>query len=159
MLCLGSCRNLFMEVTLLFSHSVMSDSLWPHALQQPGFPGLHCLLELAQADVHGVGAAIQPSHPLSLSSPALSLWKASGTFPTSQLFASGGPRIVASASILPMSIQVWFALGWTGWISWLSKGLSRVFSSPTVLKHQFFGTQPSLGSNFQICTFIHRLFP
>ena len=68
---------------------------------------------------------------------------ASGSFPMSQLFASGGQRIgvSASASVLPMNIQDCFPLGWTGWISLLSKGPSRVFSNTTVQKHQFFGTQ------------------
>ena len=69
---------------------------------------------------------------------------ASESFPMSQLFASGGQSIGASASVLPMNIQGWFPLGWTGWISLQSKGLSRVFSSTTVGKHQFFSAQPSL---------------
>ena len=68
---------------------------------------------------------------------------ASGSFPMSQFFASGGQSIgvSASASVLPMNIQDWFPLGWTGWISLQSKGLSRVFSNTTVQKHQFFGAQ------------------
>ena len=67
---------------------------------------------------------------------------ASGAFPINRLFALGGQSIgaSASASVLPMNIQGWFPLGLTGWISLLSKGLSRVFSSNTVLKNQFFGT-------------------
>ena len=71
---------------------------------------------------------------------------ASGSFQMSQFFASGGQRIgvSASASVLPMNIQDWFPLAWTGWISLQSKGLSRVFSNTTVQKHQFFGTQLSL---------------
>ena len=70
---------------------------------------------------------------------------ASGTFQISQLIASGGQSIgvSASASVLPMNIQDWFPLGWTGWISLQSKRLSRVFNT-TVQKHQFFGTQLSL---------------
>ena len=70
----------------------------------------------------------------------------SGPFPMSQLFASGGQSIgvSASTSVLPMNIQDWSPLGWTGWISLQSKGLSRVFSNTTVQKHQFFGTQLSL---------------
>ena len=70
---------------------------------------------------------------------------ASGSFPMSQLFAWGGQRIgvSASASVLPVSTQDWSALGWAGWISLQSKGLSRVFSNTTVQKHQFFGTQLS----------------
>ena len=75
---------------------------------------------------------------------------ASGSFLISQFFASGGQSIGVSASVLPMNIQDWFPLGLTGWISLLSKGLSRVFSSTTVQKHQFFGIQLSLWSNSHI---------
>ena len=77
---------------------------------------------------------------------------ASGSFPMSQLFALGGQsiRASASASALPMNIQDWFPLGLTGWISWLSKGCSRVFCSITVWKHQFFGAQSSLWPNSHI---------
>ena len=78
---------------------------------------------------------------------------ASGSFPKSWLFASGGKRIaaLASASVLPMNIQNWFPLGLTGLISLLSKGLSRVFSSTTVQRQQFFGTQSSLWQPFISC--------
>ena len=71
---------------------------------------------------------------------------ASGYFPKSQLFSSGGQSIgdSASTSVLPMETQDWSPLGWTGWISLQFKGLSRVFSNTTVQKHQFFGTQLSL---------------
>ena len=86
----------------------------------------------------------------------LQLFPASGSFQMSQLFASGGQsiRVSASASILPMNIRDWFPLGWTGWISLQSKGLSRVFSNTTVQKHQFFGTQLSLESNSHIHTWL-----
>ena len=79
-----------------------------------------------------------------------------GSFPTSQFFASGGQSIgvSASTSVLPMNIQDWFPLGWNGWISLLSKGLSRVFSNTTVQKHQFFGAQPSLWSNSHIYSWL-----
>ena len=79
---------------------------------------------------------------------------ASGSFQMSQLFASGGQSIGVSApaSILPMNTQDWSPLGWTGWISLQSKGLSRVFSNTTVQKHHFFGTQLSLQSNCHIHT-------
>ena len=88
-------------------------------------------------------------HPTILSSVVpfssqLQSFPASGSFPMSQLFTSGGQRIGASASALPMNTQGWFPLGLTGLISLLSKGLLRVFSSTTVWKYQFFGTQPSL---------------
>ena len=76
----------------------------------------------------------------------LQSFPASGSFLVSQLFASGGQSIgvSASTSVLPVNTQDWFPLGWTGWISVQSKGLSRVFSNTTVQKHQFFGTQLSL---------------
>ena len=85
-------------------------------------------------------------------SSCLQSFPASGSFPMSQLFASGGQSIGASllASVLPMNIQNWFSLGWTGWISLQSKGLSRVFSNTTVQKHQFFGAQLSLKSSSHI---------
>ena len=108
---------------------------------------VHQLLESAQTQVHWVSDAIQPSHPLSSPSPpAFKSFPASGSFQMIQLFALAGQSIgvSASASVLPMNIQDWFPLGWTGWISLLSKGLSRVFSNTTVQKHQFFGTQLSL---------------
>ena len=80
----------------------------------------------------------------------------SESFPVSQLFASGGQGIgaSASASVLPMNIQGWFPLGLTGLISLRSKGLSTVFSSTTVQKHSFFSTQPSLWSSSHICTWL-----
>ena len=114
----------------------------------PGLPVHHQLPGLTQTNVRQVGDAIQPSHPLSSSLPA------SGSFPMSQLFASGGQSIGVSASalVLPVNIQDWPPLGWTGWISLLSKGLSRVFSNTTVQKHQFFGTQLSSQSNSHIRT-------
>ena len=82
-------------------------------------------------------------HPLL---PHLQSFPASGSFPRSQFFASGGQNIgvSASASVLPVNIQDWSPLGWTGWISLQSKGPSRVFSNTTVQKHQFFSAQLSL---------------
>ena len=79
---------------------------------------------------------------------------ASGSFPGNWLFASGGEsiRVSASASALPMNIQGWFPLGWTGLISLQSKELSRVLSSSTIQKHQFYGTQPSLQFSSHMCT-------
>ena len=76
----------------------------------------------------------------------LQSFPASGSFQMSQFFTSGGQsiRVSALASVLPMNTQGWSPLGWTGWISLQSKGLSRVFSSTTVQKHQFFSTQVSL---------------
>ena len=82
-------------------------------------------------------------HPLLLPPPS---FPASGSFPMSQFFASGGQRIgvSASASVLPVNNQDWFPLGLTGWISLQSKGHSRVFSNSIVQKHQFFGAELSL---------------
>ena len=84
----------------------------------------------------------------------LQSFPASRSFPMSQFFASGGQSIGVSAlaSVLPMNAQDWFPLGWTGWISLQSKGLSRVFSNTTVQKHQFFGTQLSSQSSSHIHT-------
>ena len=89
-------------------------------------------------------------------SSRLQSFPASGSFTVSQLFASGGQSIgvSASASILPMNIQHWFLLGWTGWISLQSKELSTVFSNTTVQKHQFFDGQPSLWSSSHIHTWL-----
>ena len=86
----------------------------------------------------------------------LQSFPASGSFPMSGLFASGGQSIgaSASASVLPMNIQDWFPLGWTGWISLQSKGLSRVFSNTTVQTHQFYGAQLCLWSNAHIHTWL-----
>ena len=89
-------------------------------------------------------------------SSRLQSFPASGCFPRSQFFTSGAQSIgaSASASALPMNIQGWFPLGWTGLVSLLSKGLSRVFSSTTIWRHQFFSAQPSLWSNSHIHTWL-----
>ena len=94
----------------------MSDSLQSHALQHTGVPVLHHLGEFAQSHVHWVNGAIQPSSVIHFFSCPQS-FPASGSFPMSEFFASGGQRIEASASapVLPMNIQVWFPLGLTGW--------------------------------------------
>ena len=122
-----------------------------------GLPVHHQLPELTQTHVHGVHDAIQPSHPLSSPAPlAFSLSQHQGSFPMSQIFASGGQSIgaSASASVLPMNIQNWFFLGLTGLISLQSKGLWRIFSNTTVQKHKFFGAQPSLWSKTPIHTWL-----
>ena len=139
-----------------FSHSVVSDSLWPHGPQHSRPP---CPSPTPGVYPNSrVGDAIQPSHPLSSpSSPALNLSQHQGLFQwVSPSFASGGQSIgvSASASILPVNTQDWFPLWWIGWISLQSKGLSRVFSSTTVQKHQFFCTQLSLQSNSHIHTWL-----
>ena len=94
----------------------------------PDFPIHHQFPELAQTHVHRVGDTIQPSHPLSSPSPpsCLQSFPASGCFPLSQFFASGGQSIRVSASVLPMNIQDWFPLGLTGLITLQSKELSRM---------------------------------
>ena len=128
----------------------------PIDCRTPGFPVLDDLPELAQTHVHRVSDAIQPSHPLSSPSPpAFSLSQHQG-FLMSQLFASGGLSIgaSASASVLPMNNQGWFPLGLIGLIFLQSKGLSRVFSNTTVQKHQLFGIQPFLWSNSHIHTWL-----
>ena len=121
----------------------------PMNCSTPGFPVHHQLLELAHTHVHQVNDAIQPSHPLSSPSPpAFNLSQHQGLFQWVSSSQSGGQStgVSASASVLPMNTQDWFPLGWTGWISLQSKGLSRVFSNTTVQKHQFFGAQLSLSS-------------
>ena len=90
---------------------------------------------------------------ISFSSCLLS-FPASGSFPVSQLFASGGQSIGASASALPVNFQDWFPLGLTGSVSLQSKGLPRVFSNTTIWKHQFFGAQPSLWFISHICSWL-----
>ena len=136
---------------LLFSYSVMSDTLQPHGLQHARLPCPSLSLEFAQTHAHWVNNAIQPSYPLSSPSLAIILSQHQ-SFPMSQLFSSGGQSIGALALVLPMNIQGWFPLGLTGLIFLQSKGLSRVFSSTMVWKHQFFSAQSSLWSNPHICT-------
>ena len=146
--------GIWKALLVLFSRSVMSNCD-PMDCSTPGFPVLYLLLEFAQTPVHWVGDAIWTilCSAVPFSSCLQSL-PASGSFPVSWLFASGGQGIgaSASASILPMNIQGWFPLGLTGLISLQSKGLSRVFSNITVQKHQFFGAQPSLWSNSYVTT-------
>ena len=127
----------------------MSDSLWPHGLQHTR---LSCL-----SPTPGVYSNSCPlsrwCHPTISSSvvpfsSCLQSFPASDSIQMSQLITSGGQstRVSPSASVLPMNIQDWFPLGWTGWISFRSKGFLRVFSNVTVQKHQFFGAQLSLYS-------------
>ena len=120
----------------------------------PGFAVHQQLLELTQDYVHQVGDAIQQSHPLWSPSPPTQSFPASGSFQMSQHFASSGQSIgvSASTSVLPMNVQDWFPLGWTGWISLQSKGLSRIFSNTTMQKHQFFSAQLSLWTSSHIHT-------
>ena len=146
----------FQFSSVQFSPLVMSDSLRPHGLQHarlpcpsptPGACSSSCLSD-------------QWCHPTISSSvvpfSCLQSFPASESFQMSHLLASGGQSIGVSASPsdLPMNIQDWFPLWWTGWISLQSKGLSRGFSSTTVQKHQFFSTQFSLQSNSHIHTWL-----
>ena len=117
-----------------------------------GLPVPHHLPEFIQVHVHWIGDAIWSS--ATLFSFCLQSFPASGSFPMSQFFVSGGWSIGPSASVLAMSIQGSFPLGLTGLISLQSKELSRVFSSTTVQKHKFFSAQSSLWSNSHICTWL-----
>ena len=130
-----------------FSCSVMSDSLRPHGLQHARLP----CPSLTPRVYSNSCPLSQWYHPTISSSvipfsSCLQSFPASRSFQTSQLFASGGQSIgvSASTSVLPMNIQYQSLLGWTGWISLQSKGLSRVFSNTTVQKHRFFNAQLSL---------------
>ena len=129
----------------------------PMDCSMPGFPVHHQLLEFTQTHIHWVGDAIQPSHPAVPFSSLPQSFPASGSFPMSQFFASGGQStgVSTSASVLPMNTQDWSPLGLTGWITSQSKGLSRVFSYTTVQKHQFSGAQFSLWSSSHICACPH----
>ena len=140
-----------------FSCSVMSDSLQPHESQnaRPPFlsptPGVHSKSCPSSQWCHPpISSSVVPfsSCPQSL--------QVSESFPMSQLFAWGGQSIGVSAlaSVLPMNTRDWSPLGWTGWTSLQSKGLSRVFSNTTVQKHQFFGAQLSSQSNSHIHTWL-----
>ena len=137
------------------SGSVVSDSLQPQGLQhaRPPCPSPTCRTysnsrPLSQCYHPTISSSVIPF------SSCLQPFPASGFFPMSQFFASGGQsiRTSASASVLLMNIQDWFSLGWTGWISLQSKRLSRVFSNSTVQKHPFFGAQLSSQSISHIHT-------
>ena len=118
----------------------------------PGLAVHHQLLEFTQ--LMSI-ESVMPSNHLIFCHPLLllpSIFFTSGSFQISPLVASGGQSIGVSASmsVLPVITEDWSPLGWTGWISLLSKGLSGVFSNSTVQKHQFFSTQLSLQSNSHI---------
>ena len=132
-----------------FSCSVVSDSLWPWGLQhaRPPCPSPTPAVNSCPSS--------RRCHPTILSSvipfsSCLQSFPASGSFPMSQFFPTASQRIGASASVLPMNIQDWFPLGWTGLISLQSKGLSRVFSNTTIQKHQFFRDQFSIKKVFTV---------
>ena len=139
----GWSRTLRFHHTIQFSWVTQScPTLRPHGLQHTRLP--------CPSSTPGACSDSCPSswwcHPTISSSViplsfCLQSFPASGSFLMNHFFASGGQSIEASASasVLPMDVQVWFPLGWTGWISLQTKGLSRVFSNTTVQKHQFFG--------------------
>ena len=138
-----------------FSHSVMSDSLWPHESEhaRPTCPSqtprVYSNSCPSSRWCHpAISSSVVPFSSCPQSLPA------SGSFPMSQLFTWGRQSIgvSASASGLPMNTQGWSPLGWTGWISLKSKGLSRIFSNTIVQKHQFFSAQLSSQSNSHIHT-------
>ena len=138
-----------------FSRSVVSHSLRPHGLQHtrppcppPTFRVHSNSYPLSWWCHPTISSSVVPFSSYMQSCPP------SGSFPVSQFFASGGQSIgvSASASVLPMNIQDWFPLGWTGWTSLQYKGLWRVFSNTTVQKHQFFSTQLSSPSNSYVHT-------
>ena len=137
---------LFINSVIQFSHTTVSDSLWPHGLQHARLPW--------PSSTPGACSNSCPSswwcHPTISSSlvPFSShlQFSTSGSFPMSQFFTSGGQSIgvSASASVLPMNIVDWFPLRWAGWISLQFKGFSRIFSNTTVQKYQFFSSPLSV---------------
>ena len=140
---IGTLISIFNSV----QYSVVSDSLQPYGplrsrppcpLPTPGVYPNSC--PLSQWCHPTISSSVIPS------SSRLQSFPASGSFPMSQLFSLGGQSIgvSASTSVLPMNTQDWSPLAWTGWISFQSKGLSRVFSNTTVQKNKFFSTQLSL---------------
>ena len=145
-------RESVMHISQLSSVAQSSLSLQ----SRPGFPVHHQLPEPAQTHVHWVSEAMQPSHPLSSPSPLI--FSLSQDYGLSQWVSSS--HQVAKVSelqlhrVLPVNIEDWFPLGWSGVIFLQSKRLSRVFSSTTVQKHQFFGTQLSSCSNSHIHTWL-----
>ena len=140
---IGTLISIFNSV----QYSVVSDSLQPYGLLHsrppcplptPGVYPNSC--PLSQWCHPTISSSVIPS------SSRLQSFPASGSFPMSQLFSLGGQSIgvSASTSVLPVNTQDWSPLAWTGWISFQSKGLSRVFSNTTVQKHHFFSAQLSL---------------
>ena len=155
--CLSRSELFMILSSVQFSHSVVSDSLQPHELQHARLPcpsptprvySNSC--PLSQWCHPAISSSVGPfsSCPQSLPAP--------GSFPMSQLFAWGGQStgVSTSASVFPVNTQDWSPLGWTGWLSLQSKGLSRVFSNTTVQKHQFLSTQLSSQSNSHIHTWL-----
>ena len=149
-------ESLYTVVSVQFSHSIVPDSFWCQTAA--------CQASLSITNPGAYSNSLPSSrwcHPTISFSVVLCCYcfqsfPASGSFPMSCLFASGGQSVgvSSSASVLPMNIQNWLPLELTGLISLRSKGLSRVFSSITIQNHPFFGTQPSLWSSSHICTWV-----
>ena len=148
-------------ISVQFTCSVVSESLQPHGLQHTSLPypsptpgACSNTRQLSQWCHPTISSSVVPF------SSCLQSFPASGSFPMSQFFASGSQSIGASASVsvISVNIQGRFPLGFTGWISLQSKGLSRVFSNATVQKHQFFSSQLSLYSNSHIHTWLNHSF-
>ena len=142
---------------LLFNHWVMSNSLWSNGLQLARFLGpLVSPRVCSNSCPSSQWCCITISSSATLLSFCFQSFPASGSFPMSWLSISDGQSIGASVSalVLPTNIHGWFPLGLTDLISLQSKGLSRVFSSITIWKHQFFSIQPSLWSNSHIHTWL-----
>ena len=145
--------NIYLFCCSVISHVWLFETPWTAAHQAPlSSPLSQNLLKFMSIDSGMLSDHFILCYCSSVfciqSSPAL------GSFLISQLFASGGQSIRASATGFPMSIQGWFLLGLTGWISLLPKGLSRVFSRITIQKRQFIGAQPSLWSDSHICIWL-----
>ena len=140
---------------LLFSYAVVSYSLWPYRLQHTRLP-CPSLFPRVCSNSYPLSQWCHPTISSSVApfSSCLQSFPASGSFPMSWLFTSGGQSIGASESAFPMNIRGWFLLELTGLISLLSKGLSRVFSSTTVPGHQNFSAQPFLVFTSYICTWL-----
>ena len=141
------------QLSVQFSCSVVSDYLWSHESQHARppclspSPGIHSDSRPLSRWCHpAISSSADPFSSCPQSLPA------SGSFPMSQLFQWPKYWSLALASFLPINTQDWSPLGWTGWTSLQSKGLSRVFSNTTVQKHQFFGAQLSSQSNSHIHT-------
>ena len=151
------CLQKLINAVYHFTVTQSCPTLWPHRLQlaRPPCPSptprvYSNSCPLSQWCRPTISSSVIPF------SSHLQSFPATGSFQLSQFFTVGGQsiRVSATASVLPMNIQDWFPLGWTGWISLQSKGLSRVFSNITLQKHQFFETQPSLVSNSHILTWL-----
>ena len=165
---LNTDSRLKLELVLLITHSgplyivvvhllsCIQLFVWPHGLQHTRLScpssslGIHSNSSPLNWWCHSsISSSVTPFSSCPQSFPA------SGSFPVSWLFTSGGQCIGASTSVLPMNIEGWLPLGLTGLITLLSKGLSRVFHSTTVWKHQFFSTQPSCLLYGPTLTFVH----